>query len=130
VIAWASRRADVRALGLAGSWARDEATMDSDVDLVILSERPELYAGVTDWIEPATGQPGHIVRTKAWGPVTERRVQLASGLLVEYGFAPPTWADVSPVDEGTARVVADGFSVLYDPVGLLTRLVHAVAALD
>jgi hypothetical protein len=60
----------------------------------------------------------------------ERRVQLASGLLVEYGFAPLTWADVSPVDEGTARVVADGFSVLYDPVGLLTRLVHAVAALD
>ena len=127
VTAWALTRADIQALGLAGSWAREAATMASDVDLVVVTERPELYAGATDWVEAATGRPGQIVRTKAWGPLTERRVQLASGFLIEYGFAPPSWADVVPLDEGTARVVADGFSVLYDPVGRLSRLVDAVA---
>ena len=102
--------------------------MASDVDLVVLTERPELYVGATDWVEAATGRPGQIIRTKAWGPLTERRVRLASGFLVEYGFAPAAWADVAPLDEGTARVVTDGFSVLYDPAGLLGRLVDAVAA--
>ncbi len=116
------------ALGLAGSWARQAATMASDVDLVVLTDRPNLYATTTDWVEPATGCPGEVVRTKAWGQLTERRVQLTSGFVVEYGFAPPDWAAVEPLDDGTAQVVADGFVVLFDPDGLLGRLVAAVAA--
>ena len=126
--AWVSTRADVAALGLAGSWARDAATMASDVDLVVLTDRPELYVTATGWIAPATGSAGSVVRTQAWGPLTERRVQLASGLLVEWGFAPRSWADVAPLDDGTARVVADGFALLYDPLGLLEGLLAAVAA--
>jgi uncharacterized protein len=118
----------VRALGLAGSWARREATMASDVDLVVLTDQPEYYATAVDWVEPATGRSGQIVRTKAWGPLTERRVQLTSGFLVEYGFATPDWASTDPLDEGTARVVADGFAVLYDSDALLAQLVAAVAA--
>ena len=35
---WVGTRSDVRALGLAGSWARDEAQMSSDVDLVVLTD--------------------------------------------------------------------------------------------
>ncbi len=70
------------------------------------------------------------MRTQAWGPLTERRVQLASGLVVEWGFAPRSWADVAPLDDGTARVVADGFAVLYDPFGLLEGLVAAVRGAD
>src|SRR4029077_1672772 len=105
---------------------RDAATMASDVDLVVLTDRSDLYATTSDWIEPATGSPGRFVGTQAWGPLTERRVQLASGLVVECGFAPRSWAGVQPLDDGTARVVADGFAVLYDPLRLLDRLGAAV----
>ena len=120
----------MRALGLVGSWARDAATLASDVDLVVLTERSELYMSAADWIEVASGRPGRIIRTKAWGPLTERRVELASGFEVEFGFAPPSWAEVDPLDQGTAQVVADGFAVLYDPMGLLGRLADAVARRD
>ena len=126
--AWAAAQPDVHALGLAGSWARGAATMASDIDLVVLTDDPGPYVATIGWVEPATGRPGSIVRTQSWGPLTERRVQLPTGLLVEYGFAPPSWAGVHPLDEGTAGVVADGFAVLYDPEGLLAGLVAAVAA--
>jgi uncharacterized protein len=127
-LAWAGTQPSVAALGLAGSWARAAATMSSDVDLVVLSDERQHYLTSTDWVAPALGSAGQVVRTQAWGPLTERRIRLPSGFLVECGFAPRRWASVAPLDEGTVRVVADGFAVLYDPEGLLERLVTAVAA--
>lgn len=38
--AWCSQRADVRALALVGSLARDDARYDSDVDGVLLTVDP------------------------------------------------------------------------------------------
>jgi hypothetical protein len=38
---------------------------------------------------------------------------------------PPTWAATDPVEGGTRRVVTDGMSIVYDPEGLLARLMHA-----
>jgi hypothetical protein len=57
--------------------------------------------------------------------MTERRFTLLSGLEVEVGTALPSWAATEPVDAGTSRVVTDGMSVLYDPQGLLARLIDA-----
>ena len=113
-------------------WARGPAAtrrVSSDVDLVLLSENIESYVTTTEWIWSAASQEGSIVRSKAWGPVRERRVELASGLLVEYGFAPISWASLDPLDRGSASVVADGCRILYDPDGLLAGLVAAVQRL-
>jgi len=55
----------------------------------------------------------------------ERRFTLPSGLEVEVGIALPSWAATEPVDACTRRVVTDGMSVLYDPQGLLARLIDA-----
>ena len=63
---WVGTRSDIRALGLAGSWARDEARMSSDVDLVVLTNEVELYVADPDWVPLATGQDGRIVRTQPW----------------------------------------------------------------
>lgn len=125
---WASTRPDIRAVGLAGSWARGKENMSSDIDLVVLTLEPESYVLDSRWVSEATGRPGQarIVRTRKWGPLTERRVQLPSGLLVEYGFAPLTWARTDSLDPGTAGVVADGFEVLFDPDRALARLVTRV----
>lgn len=120
---WAAARPDVVAVGLAGSWARGEARADSDADLVILTIEPRRYLEDEAWVRELGGL--RVVETQAWGPLTERRFVLPSGLEVEAGIVPTSWASTDPIDSGTLGVVRDGFRVVYDPEGLLARLVEA-----
>ena len=117
---WAQGRPDVVAVGLAGSWAQGGARMDSDVDVVVLTENQAPYLEDDAWVYEMGGV--ELVWTRRWGPMTERRFVLPSGLEVELGVAPPSWAATDPVDEGMRRVVTDGMSVVYDPKGILARL--------
>jgi predicted nucleotidyltransferase len=115
---WASRQDDVGGVAVVGSWARSAARMDSDVDVVVLTDNhshvaPELWTGLLG---------GEIARLAWWGPVREVRVRRPTGLEVEIGVAPRTWAGVDPIDAGTYRVMADGHRIVYDPHGLLAAL--------
>ena len=120
---WAKGRTDVVAVVLVGSWARGDARMDSDVDVVLLTENQKPYLEGDAWLHELGGV--RLVKTRQWGPLTERRFELSSRLEVELGVALAYWASTDPVDEGTRRVVADGAAVIYDPEGLLARLVVA-----
>lgn len=120
---WAAKRDVVVAVGLVGSWAHGKARMDSDVDLVVLTTEGANYIEDASWVSELGGL--RVVNTRLWGPMTERRFVLPSGLEVEVGIAPPSWASTDPVDGGTRRVVADGMSILYDLEGLLVRLADA-----
>ena len=83
--------------------------MASDIDLVVLTDDVEPFVAATDWIRTATGQ---------------------HGLIVEFSFAPASWASTDPLDTGTAQVVAEGFGILYDPGEMLRGLVTAVQQLQ
>jgi predicted nucleotidyltransferase len=124
---WARRQTDIKGVAVVGSWARDEARMDSDIDLVILTDRKARYAQDADWIASAVGQDAVLIRSQEWGVLTERRVRLPSGLEVEFGFVFPSWAATDPVDPGTARVVRDGCRPILDPEALFSDLI-AVAS--
>ena len=124
---WARTCGDVRAVAVVGSWARCEANMNSDLDIVVLTNDTGSYLGRQDWIREAVGAPAELVRTKTWGRLIERRVQMTSGLEIEFGFVEPAWASTSPVDGGTRRVVRDGLIVLIDLDGELASLMEAVA---
>ncbi|MDP9456711.1 MAG: nucleotidyltransferase domain-containing protein [Actinomycetota bacterium] len=128
LLPWARRRPNVRAVGLVGSWARGEARFDSDVDIVLLTREPRRYLEDESWARELGGF--RIVRTRRWGPTTERRFVLPSGLEVEAGIAPLSWAATDPVDPGTCRVVSDGIIVIYDPDGLLAHLSAACSTDD
>lgn len=117
---WAEQRSDVRALGLVGSWAYGAPDMDSDVDVVLLTDAPSYYIERDDWFNELA--VGHLVRTLPWGAITEGRFRLPDGLEVEFGVGTPAWAAVDALDDGTRKVVSDGMRVLYDPDLLLTRL--------
>jgi predicted nucleotidyltransferase len=121
---WSRLRADLRAVALVGSWARDAGRMDSDVDIVLLTEDVGAYTGETAWAEEL-GAVG-IVRTQSWGVLIERRLAMPSGLDVDVGIVAPSWASTAPLDEGTARVAGDGLVALHDPDGLLSDLMRAV----
>jgi predicted nucleotidyltransferase len=122
---WAEDSDDIQAVAVVGSWARGEARMDSDVDLCVLTTTPSRYLRDTDWIR--TFSSSRIVRERSFGMVEERRLALASGLEVELGITTPAWATTGHLDEATAAVVRKGLIILYDPNGLLRKLVADVS---
>jgi uncharacterized protein len=111
-------------VAVVGSWARDAPREDSDVDLVLLTQKPLIYTTTDDWVD-ALAPGAALVRTGGWGAIIERRLRLASGLEVEVGVGSAKWARTDPVDPGTRRVVRDGFSLLHDPHGFLAALAAA-----
>ena len=110
----------MRALALVGSWAYGAPDMDSDVDVVLLTDVPSYYIEHDDWFDELGD--GHLMRTLPWGAITERRFRLRGGLEVEFDVGTPAWAAVDALDDGTRKVVSDGMTVLYDPDLLLARL--------
>ncbi len=87
---WASVREDVQAVALVGSYSRDEARDDSDIDFVILTSRPENYLEDLKWME-RFGQVEKY-QTEDYGKLTSVRVWYQNGMEVEYGItvsAPP-----------------------------------------
>ncbi|RKN45284.1 nucleotidyltransferase domain-containing protein [Micromonospora endolithica] len=124
VVGWAASREDVGAVVVVGSWARQAARMDSDVDIVVLTDNPR-HAEASVWTDLLHGD---VVRLAQWGPLREIRVRRPSGFEVEMGVAPLGWADIDPVDPGTHRVITDGHMILHDPAGRLAALSAACRA--
>lgn len=122
---WAEGRQDVQAVVVVGSFARNALRMSSDVDVVLLTSEPERYVHDIHWAPPLVGR-AKLIRSSTWGPVTERRVRLRSGLVVEFGITTPDWAAV-PLDPGSWRVLGDGNRIVYDPGGLLESAVGSTS---
>jgi len=114
---WSSKRKDIRAVALVGSYAREAATESSDVDLVIIAENPQTYLADTEW----TRVFGCVITKKVedYGKLTSLRIWYESGLEIEYGFTTREWAK-TPLDQGTKRVIDDGMRVLFDKESLLS----------
>ncbi len=113
---WAEARPDIQAVLLVGSYARGKARVGSDVDLMILTTRPEQYL---DSISFAS-QFGSVAKSEKenWGRVTSQRVWYANRLEVEFGIALPQWAS-RPLDAGTQDVVSAGVRIIFDRDGAL-----------
>ncbi len=114
---WASAQPDVRAVALIGSYAREAASVASDIDLVMLVDDPGKYIDNMDWL----GQFGAIDRQQVedYGMVTSLRVWYIDGCEVEYGLTTPDWVRL-PLDEGTQRVIRDGMRVIFEREALLS----------
>jgi predicted nucleotidyltransferase len=121
---WAATRSDLAAVAVVGSWARGTQRQDSDLDLVLLTQRPSVYVEGDEWIQ-GLAPTATSLRTGDWGEIEERRLILPSGLEIEVGIGHPSWADSAPVDPGTKAVVREGLRAVYDPQGLLAELAAA-----
>jgi len=110
VAAWAGKEVGVETVLLVGSYARGAATPASDIDLVLLVTDPRSYLEDPGW----AGAFGAVERSTVedWGKVSSLRAWYADGPEVEFGFATPDWM-ASPLDDGTRKVLEDGFRVLY-----------------
>lgn len=121
---------EIRGLALVGSHARNAARPNSDIDLVFLADDPNSFRDAA-WLNAIQWARAGRHPTKwsdeEYGVVWCRRVWFEPQGEVEFAFAPLSWADVSPVDKGTRRVMSDGCRILYDPDKLWKRLTLAVA---
>ncbi|MDH3628756.1 MAG: nucleotidyltransferase domain-containing protein [Acidobacteriota bacterium] len=123
--AWAESRSDVLGLAIVGSHARGSARLDSDVDLVVLCEKPAALANRKDWVA-RFGEVRQAV-PEEYGVVRAVRVVYEDGLEVEFCLSSLEWANI-PLDAGTKRVISDGMRILYDPGDLLRDAEIAAAA--
>ncbi len=120
VTRWAGSSPDVIGLALVGSFARGQATADSDIDLILLTPRPQDFVNDPDWVREFGRVKSYEI--EKWGMVTSLRVYYEDDLEVEYGLTSPQWASL-PLDQGTRQVISDGMKMLVDKVGLLERAV-------
>jgi uncharacterized protein len=121
-------RDDLRALAVCGSWARGCPRADSDLDLLLLAKEPSEWRTDLDWLRhlpfEQSGFAIHAVETASYGATWSAHIDLGFNIELEITFADTAWASDFPVDSGTLRVVTDGFVVVVDKDGLLTKLVE------
>jgi ribosomal protein S18 acetylase RimI-like enzyme len=115
---WASGRGDIQAVALVGSHARGTQTEKSDVDLVIVADRPSAYLNDRTWADTFGTVTNE--RLEDHGKVISLRVQYGDNLEVEFGLTDSTWSE-TPLDPGTRDVLAGGAEVLFERDSRLSR---------
>ena len=104
-------QAHMESVLLVGSCARGTNRDDSDIDVVIITSDK---AGMAD--DPRFPEYfGEVLRqqTEYYGACTSIRVWYRDGKEVEFGIVEPSWISV-PLDEGTCRVLSEGFRIITD----------------
>ena len=129
---WALCREDIRAMALVGSWARGDPHQNSDVDLLLLSDRADEYRVRKDWLaEIDFESAGYGIASSqdaSYGAVWSCHVAMSPAGMVELTFARHSWAQADTVDAGARRVVKDAFRIIFDKDATLEKLVSVVIA--
>lgn len=114
---WATKRKDIRAAALVGSYAREELDKDADVDLVIITETPQKYMTDTEW----TRVFGKAITKKVekYEKITSLRIWYESGLEIEFGFTTREWIQTM-TNEELKQTKTDGLRVLFEKEKLLS----------
>ncbi len=116
---WANKDSNIDSALLVGSHAKNEAREDSDIDIVIVCDKPNILIENPHWIQ--TFGEVDKYELENWGLVTSIRTFYKNGQEVEFGITSKKWTAM-PVDEGTKKVISDGASILIDKSGALKRI--------
>ena len=116
---WAETVPDIEAVILVGSCARGTNTASSDIDLVVITPNQEEMVHSQSFIELF----GTVLKqqTEYYGACISVRVWYEWGAEVEFGIVKPSWMAI-PLDEGTCRVLRDGYRVVLDKKGYFSNL--------
>ena len=125
---WAAERDDVAAVVLVGSRARGDVPADrwSDLDLILLVDDPAEYTGDSGWIEEF-GEPVLTFMEATVDGHWERRVLYDTGEDVDFVLFPSAVADKLESSQGAAALLARGYRVLVDRIGIEPLLARSAA---
>ena len=127
---WAREQPDVHAAVVVGSRARQETPADrwSDLDVILIVDDPEPYAADAAWIEEF-GRPAlTFLEETPVGSHRERRVLYEAGEDVDLPLFPLSALEQLEASENAAQLLARGYRVLVDEIGVEARLAAAAAA--
>ncbi len=120
LIHWAATKPDIKAIALAGSYAREAASQTSDIDLIVIADEPRIYLEDTSWLKHF----GTVARQQVedYGLVKSVRVWFSDHREVEFGLTTTMWVN-EPLDAGTSRTIQDGLQVLFEREPWLSPLI-------
>ena len=130
---WALPRDDVKAAVVVGSQTRSETRADrwSDLDVILLVDDPEPYASDETWVAEFGRPVLTFLEPTAVSDQRERRVLYEDGEDVDLPLIPVAALERIDRSEDVPWLLARGYRVLVDKIGLSERLreVAATAAL-
>lgn len=108
---WAQNEPKIQALIVVGSYARHEQRPGSDLDLVVVTSDRQNLLQHADY----TARFGKVKQTQTeyYGANISIRASYEDNSELEIGLVTPDWLS-QPLDDGTKRVLQDGYLVLYD----------------
>jgi molybdopterin-guanine dinucleotide biosynthesis protein A len=126
---WAREQPDVHAAVVVGSRARREAPADrwSDLDVILLVDDPEPYAADATWVEEFGRPVLTFLEETPVGSHRERRVLYESGEDVDLPLFPLSALAQLEASENAAQLLARGYRVLVDEIGVEERLAGTAA---
>ena len=120
---WAQERDDVSAVIVVGSRARADTPADrwSDLDIILIVDDPEPYAESAAWVSEF-GTPALTFLADTPSGQRERRVLYETGEDVDFPLFPLSALDRLGQSANAAVLLARGYRVLVDKIGLEERL--------
>ena len=120
---WAREKADVRAAVVVGSRARKETPADrwSDLDVILIVDDPESYAESAEWVSEF-GTPVMTFMEETPVGQRERRVLYETGEDMDLPLFPLSALERLEQNADVAAILARGYRMLVDEVGLDERL--------
>jgi aminoglycoside 6-adenylyltransferase len=120
---WASERDDVRAAIVVGSRARTDTPADrwSDLDIILIVDDPAPYAESAAWVSEF-GTPALTFLEETLLGQRERRVLYEDGEDVDFPLFPVSALERLEQSENAAALLARGYRMLADEIGLGERL--------
>ena len=120
---WARERDDVSAVVVVGSRARADIPADrwSDLDIILIVDDPEPYAESATWVSEF-GTPALTLLEGTPSGQRERRVLYETGEDVDFPLFPLSALDRLGQSANAVALLARGYRVLVDKIGLEERL--------
>jgi aminoglycoside 6-adenylyltransferase len=127
VVDWAGETDDVRAVVLVGSYARRDTPADrwSDLDLLLFLDDPDRYVHDDAWIARFGSPVLTFLEPTSVADRVERRVLYDDGVDVDFPLLPAEAARELATVAGVGMVLARGYRVLHDEIGVADVLAEA-----
>lgn len=116
---WANEEKGVESVILVGSYARGSQKDTSDVDFCIITPEKDKFLKNTEILDRFGTKAKQ--EMEYWGACTSVRIWYENSFEVEFGFVEPSWIS-QPLDEGTHRVLKDGYQIVVDKKGYFDNL--------
>ena len=92
---WAAAQSDVVGVALVGGYARESASQESDVDVMVLTTEVGKYFRDKQWV--LLFGEAEKTAVEQWGRVETLRAFYTDGNEIEFNFSTPDWTNI-PVD--------------------------------